>query len=173
MKICVNTICGVELTHDNCYVKSNGRLRSYCKNCHNNKSLTYSKISAKKPARLAVKAKWAKENRKNPAKLSQTILKDSKGSDRKHNRENDLTKEFIASVVKNGCSYCGETELRMTVDRIDNSLGHLQSNVVAACVRCNLARGDMPYQAWLCLIPGIKEAREKGLFGIWQGRVKY
>jgi hypothetical protein len=60
----------------------------------------------------------------------------------------------------------------MTVDRIDNNKGHLLTNVVPACLRCNLARGDMPYEAWLCLVPGLKEAREKGLFGAWIGKVK-
>ncbi len=165
--------CKVELTTDNCYKKSSGYFRVYCKVCHNQKANAYNKISSKTEVRRNSSAKAQRIFRKNPANLSQIILKDSKGSDKKHNRQNDLTKESIAKIIANGCSYCGETQLRMTVDRVDNSIGHIESNVVSACVRCNLARGDMPYEAWLRLVPGMKEAREKGLFGDWTGRLKY
>lgn len=168
MSVCAK--CNVELTKDNCYVKSDGYLRAYCKVCHNKNANEYNKISGKKPHRMEKSAKRQRVNRKNPDKLTQIILRDSKGNDKKHNRENDLTKEFIENLIKGGCSYCGESKLRITVDRIDNSLGHLQSNVVSACIRCNLARGDMPHQAWLCLVPGIIIAKEKGLFGDWIGR---
>ena len=104
--------------------------------------------------------------------MAQIILRDSKGSDKKYNRENDLTKEFIEETVKDGCSYCGEKLLRMTLDRIDNTLGHLMSNVVPACIRCNYTRGSMPYQAWLCLADGMKRAKENDLFGDWTGRCR-
>jgi len=57
----------------------------------------------------------------------------------------------------------------MTLDRVDNTCGHIQSNVVSACVRCNYMRRDMPYAAWLKLLPMIKQAREEGLFGTWTG----
>lgn len=55
----------------------------------------------------------------------------------------------------------------MTLDRIDNTIGHVQTNVVAACVRCNYMRRDMPYAAWTRLVPLIKQLREEGLFGAW------
>jgi hypothetical protein len=60
----------------------------------------------------------------------------------------------------------------MTVDRVDNDLGHLQSNVVPACVRCNHVRGQMPYEAWLMVAPGMRAAREAGLFGGWDGDLR-
>ncbi len=71
-------------------------------------------------------------------------------------------------MISDPCSYCGSTELRMTLDRIDNDLGHLKSNVIACCTNCNYFRRDMPYLAWLKLAPGMREARELGLFGTWQ-----
>ena len=172
MKTCANPECNVELTDENCYRKSNGYLRAYCKVCHNNKSSTYNKVSSKASHRKEKNNERKKLDRRNPAKLAQTIITDCKGSDVKHNRENDLTKEFVENMILLGCMYCGETELRITLDRIDNSKGHLEGNVVPACIRCNYARGSMPIEAWECLIPGLTEAREKGLFGDWTGRCR-
>lgn len=114
-----------------------------------------------------------KSLRKEPSYVPTAILQDSKESDRRKDRANDLTIEFIRALIEPGCSYCGETSLRMTLDRIDNELGHVQANVVAACIRCNYARGNMPYEAWLCLVPGLREARSKGLFGAWEGRINH
>lgn len=84
----------------------------------------------------------------------------------------DLSKEIIKELIKDGCTYCGEepTKIRMTLDRIDNSKGHIRSNVLPACYRCNVMRGTMPYNAWLELVPAIRAVREKGLFENWDGR---
>jgi len=56
----------------------------------------------------------------------------------------------------------------MTLDRKDNDVGHVKDNVVPACVRCNYTRGDMPFDAWLVVAAGMRQAREKGLFGDWR-----
>jgi len=100
------------------------------------------------------------------------ILYDSRKSDRKRGRENDLDREFIATQIEKGCVYCGETSIRMTLDRIDNEKGHVRLNVVPACLRCNYVRGNMPHSAWLVVAKGMRAAREAGLFGGWTGRVR-
>lgn len=100
------------------------------------------------------------------------IYWDSRKTDRKHGRKNDLTKEYIATQIAKGCSYCGEKSLRMTLDRIDNTLGHTQTNTVPACIRCNYVRGNMPYEAWKVVARAMKRAVEKELFGDWTGRVR-
>ncbi len=97
---------------------------------------------------------------------------DSRSNDRNKGRENDLTKEFIKSEIGKECSYCGETGIQMTLDRVDNDLGHLMSNVVPACIRCNLARRGMPHKAWVVIAVAMREAREKGLFGDWTGQIQ-
>jgi len=62
---------------------------------------------------------WRKSN-----PIEATLL-DCKESDRKKGRKgNDLDLLFIRELVAHGCSYCEETTLRMTLDRIDNSLAH-------------------------------------------------
>jgi hypothetical protein len=97
------------------------------------------------------------------------ILWDSRKSDRKKGMDNDLTREHIKEQIDKGCSYCGETKLRMTLDRINNDKGHTKNNTVPACIRCNFIRGSMPHKAWLSLVPSIKETNDKGLFGDWIG----
>ena len=117
---------------------------------------------------------WAAKRRVQRASGENTasfIMWDSRRIDKRKGRKNDLTKEFIESLISQPCSYCGETNLRMTLDRIDNQLGHLQTNVIPACIRCNYARGDIPYEAWKGLIPGLRKARRIGAFGVWTGRV--
>lgn len=105
--------------------------------------------------------------------IAKIILIDSRGSDRKSKRVNDLDRNFIHETIKSGCAYCGETGLRMTLDRIDNNVGHIKTNVVPACIRCNYVRRDMPYAAWIAIAPSMEAARSQGLFGEWTGRVRW
>lgn len=108
--------------------------------------------------------------RSDPQRVVQCILQDTRRSDRKKGLENDLTKEFVETTIANGCVYCGETNLRMTLDRCDNSIGHVMTNVVSACYRCNLTRGSMPIEAWNFLIEGMRAARLAGAFGSWRSK---
>jgi len=113
----------------------------------------------------------AKIRRQNPEFSANHILGDSRTSDRSKGRGNDLDLEFVRELTKNNlCAYCGETNLRITLDRIDNALGHLKTNVIAACIRCNGIRCNMPFEAWRHIVPKIRSAQRNGLFGDWQGR---
>lgn len=106
---------------------------------------------------------------KDPWVLAGVVVKDSKSTDRKRKQVNDLDRAFVVPLISKPCTYCGESELRMTLDRIDNERGHTKDNVVGSCIRCNLARGSMPYEAWLRLTPTIRQLRVEGLFGSWLG----
>lgn len=101
--------------------------------------------------------------------VSKCVYKDSKNRDRKRGLDNDLTLEFVQQELTKGCHYCGGRDGRMTLDRMDSTIGHLQSNVVPSCERCNILKKDMPFEAWLMIVPAIKEAFERGLFGSWVG----
>jgi hypothetical protein len=107
--------------------------------------------------------------RRNNVALS--IYQDARKADRKKQRTNDLTLELVKRLIASPCSYCGDNELRKTLDRVDNSLGHVESNVVVACERCNYVRRDMPYDAWLVVANGMRAAREAGMFGHWNGGI--
>jgi len=102
---------------------------------------------------------------------ARSILLDCRYADKKAGfGPNDLDLLFVESSIKDGCTYCGEVALRMSLDRIDNNQGHSKANVIACCVRCNYMRGSMPYEAWLHLVPAVRSARCKGLFGLWRSQ---
>jgi hypothetical protein len=65
-----------------------------------------------------------------------------KQHDIKAGRDNDLTGEFFLKTTEEPCTYCGTTADIRGLDRLDNSLGHLQSNVVSCCTECNRVRSD-------------------------------
>lgn len=104
--------------------------------------------------------------------VARFILREARRSDTLRGHTCDLTKTEIEQLIGRGCSYCGETEVRMILDRIDNDKGHTLANVIPACIRCNYARRNMPYEAWLCLTDGMRRARELGLFNGWTGRTR-
>jgi hypothetical protein len=54
--------------------------------------------------------------------------------------ETSITKEFLLSLRKQSCIYCGFPATG--VDRIDNKKGHTIENTVACCKECNVARMD-------------------------------
>ena len=167
--------CGIEKprTTEHFLQTLGGYWRSYCKPCHNRNG-----HERKRAKEKGCKESLEKHNarmrakRRDPDLVPRHVYSDSRKSDQKRGFPNDLTFDFVCEVLAKGCSYCGETQLRMTLDRIDNATGHTQSNVNPSCIRCNYARGAMPYQAWLCLVPGMREAREKGLFLAWTGRAR-
>ncbi len=148
-------------------------LRTQCRKCEskkrlkNKKSSELSRENAKKKYNEKIK-KMRLEN----IQTSRWILQDSKYVDKKKGLSNNLDREFIDKLINNKCSYCGEKNIRMTLDRIDNNIGHIKDNVVCSCIRCNYTRGNMPYNAWLVVAKGMKKARALGLFGEWTGRVK-
>lgn len=160
MKICP---CGNKETTDNPFYANS----SICRECYKTRRSTKHKQYRRRPEVREIYNTASRERRQNPLYRSRIILRDSRESDRKAGRQHNLALEFIESLIASGCSYCGELTLKMTLDRKDNSTGHTHDNVVASCVRCNYIRRDMPYEAWLLIVPSIKRARELGLFGSW------
>lgn len=146
--------------------------RSRCRICWNKthqNTPSYQRIHKSNQKRRNERISLARASN-DPKILSQLILQDSRKSDRKANRENNLSKDTIFQIIIQPCSYCEDTSCRMTVDRIDNKIGHTIDNIIPACIRCNLTRGNMPYEAWLIVSAGMKKAREQGLFKNWLPR---
>jgi hypothetical protein len=112
--------------------------------------------------------KYEKTARNDLDRTGRFILKDSRNTDKKRGLANDLDRPFVDAMISQPCSYCGDTALRMTLDRINNEIGHTKANVVPACYRCNIIRRDMPYEAWLRFRDVLRRTREDGLFGDWQ-----
>ena len=99
------------------------------------------------------------------AALNELFL-EYKQAAKQRNHSFSLTKKEFAALIKDECYYCGEDpRLRLNygtngitangVDRVDNSIGYLTSNVVTCCTPCNLAKGTMSSSDFLELIRKI------------------
>lgn len=119
--------------------------RALCKQCHNKK--VTSDLLKNRPV---------------------FVLRVTRHRDRASGLENDLTREFVTEQLTKPCTYCGSTVV-IGLDRKNNTLGHTQDNVVPACLRCNFIRRDMPYDAWMEMVAGVRRAANLGLFGDWVG----
>jgi len=88
-----------------------------------------------------------------PIKISiQGWIKHSKKSDKKYNRydpDRFIDKCFLKELIKEypQCYYC-KVELQYieyndtlaTIERLNNNIGHIKSNCVLCCKKCNLSR---------------------------------
>ena len=82
-------------------------------------------------------------------------IEHSKENDKLRKQETNITREFCATIItesENRCCYCA-VELQMwvlttnlmTIERIDNSIGHVVGNCRVACFHCNCERvGERP-----------------------------
>ena len=148
--------------------------RSKCKKCGNKHEYeTFSKGKPLTPGRAAYrkrhreKLKRMRLNNEDPARW---IHEDSRGNAKKKNLEHTLSKGEIERIIADGCHYCNESQIKMTLDRIDNNKGYTRENVVPCCIRCNLIKRDMPQEAWNIVKIAVKEANDKRLFGTWMSQ---
>jgi len=147
-----------------------GYHRRSCKTCENKRAATRKRERLNRRPALKVQLAYREQDqRQDPKYRASLVTKDSRRSDTRAGRVNTLDVVAVRELLRSPCSYCGTTTMKMTLDRVDNSIGHVLSNVVPACIRCNMCRGSMPYEAWLVLVPAVKEAATRGLFGDWTG----
>jgi hypothetical protein len=79
------------------------------------------------------------EYEKKPIDPLYSRLMSTKLRSKKRGWEHDLTTEFIKELLDSSCVYCGTTAF-IQIDRKDNLIGYIQSNVVPACKRCNIVK---------------------------------
>jgi len=56
--------------------------------------------------------------------------------------ECDLTVDEMIGFISQPCVHCGTIEEPRGLDRIDNALPHIKTNVAPSCAPCNFARGN-------------------------------
>lgn len=173
-KICVR--CQLDLPDTQYRLQASGNQRSECRKCESKGRMARPRGEPSEETKRRAKEANIQYNRKlrrDPRYRARTIWTDSKHFDKSRGLEHALSVQDIQELLDTGCcSYCGETAIKLTLDRIDNSIGHVMSNVVVACYRCNVLRGNMPYTAWINFIPVVRDTREKGLFDGWTGGVQ-
>jgi hypothetical protein len=171
-KICKECHQSKSITEFRMHSSSSKYRRAYCNPCHNRlcnerKARRRTENPDYAAGKRERRASALREQRQSGVNIERFVLQDSRRADKKKGRGNDLTLELVRDMIEQPCSYCGAEDCRMTIDRVDNAFGHLQTNVVPACHRCNIVRGSMPHDAWMELVAGMRSAREKGLFGDW------
>lgn len=117
----------------------NGVVQRY----HKSKNYTKEEILFGKIKKSTRKVKDVKElgnDREVRAKLSK-MLSSYKNQDLKRNREFNLDRKFLLEIIQKECVYCSSKN-KIGVDRMDNNIGHLKSNCVPCCYRCNITRSD-------------------------------
>lgn len=86
-----------------------------------------------------------KINKKN-SEWRKTSLKgrfmDCKRGAIKRNKEFNITLEQFDIETQNPCGYCGTTDRKRGLDRIDNNIGYLPGNVISCCWQCNWMKND-------------------------------
>ena len=84
----------------------------------------------------------------------------------------DISKEEAKNLFLDNCFYCGALPKQTIrtrkdlspfiyngIDRLNNDLGYLRSNVVTCCKRCNIAKNNMKLEDFLDLISNIYNNR--------------
>lgn len=136
------------------------RIRSRAKYISNPRKDRYAKMTKAQKIR---KHKWTNDYKRNNYKgrsLAKYVA--YKEIDKKKGFQFDLTKEFIEEKLKQPCMYCGDLNFnKMGLDRLDNSIGHLKTNVVPCCDECNIARSDhFTHEEMLIIGIAIKQVKD-------------
>lgn len=165
----VKTLDQFSLTYSKQYPNQK---RSYCERCRCKMAYQSSKERYRnnedyRERRRIAGRERERRNRADPSKRAMYLIKDCKKCDKKRGLDCDLNKDVVETLIASPCTYCGDTDSIKTLDRIDNAVGHLLSNVVCSCIRCNMIKRDMPHDAWLEITPVIRRLREEGRFGDW------
>lgn len=73
-----------------------------------------------------------------------------------------LTLEEFKQIVQQQCHYCGlyAGQEVMGIDRVDNRIGYLKSNCVAACQECNFAKRAMLAHRFIAMALRIAKHQE-------------
>jgi len=112
-----------------------------CRDCH----------SKRKIGRDRRKERWSslnEEQKKKRKEIMQKYAKTNKGRAvmlRAAYRKIDacdMTTNEVAAIISQPCTYCQTTVEPRGLDRIDNQKPHIKGNVLPACGRCNVTRGD-------------------------------
>jgi hypothetical protein len=100
---------------------------------------------------LAARA-WQKAN---PIR---NAMNNYKGTAVRKGREYALTDDQFIALVLADCTYCHASPNPINgIDRVDNTLGYTEGNVVTACRQCNVAKGTLPvdeFWAWAKRVRG-------------------
>lgn len=174
-KIC--TKCKIEKSREDFYkaTKRKDGLRQYCKTCENlaNRSRendgryrdrrkkyrqdNAEDISLKQQKKYDAdslhRAEIAKLWRQTPNGRLNSYQRSAKARDLSW----EITTDQFMSFFNLPCEYCGDLIEGVGIDRVDSSIGYIQSNLVPCCSLCNIMKMHLDYEVFTKQISKIKE----------------
>jgi hypothetical protein len=85
-----------------------------------------------------------------------------------------LTCQEFHDTISRPCHYCGVSKRDRGLDRVDNTKGYVQGNVVACCTTCNRMKHAMPETEFINQCMRIAAYNKLDHADIWnQARVPY
>lgn len=146
---------------DNRY-KANGKWR--CRQAKRDAGKRYREKRKQDTTRLEANRSYQRQYHQDNKHIAR--FKSYVSADKRAGRANNLTREFAFRIMNQPCHYC-HIQSAGGLDRFDSNKGHLQTNCVPCCEKCNYILGDMPPQAKLLLQPGLAAIRNQGLLDDW------
>ncbi len=169
-KICNRELQIQKFDYNISHLKRRITYNNQCMSCTTQKSMRKwtPEIKIYKKQQKCLITKKAKQNYQ-IGYIAPQLYENYKYSDKTHQRQFNLTIPFIKSMIINGCSYCKVSygEDNIGLDRINNKLGHIIGNVIPCCYKCNYTRKNMPFAAWLLIVPTLEIIRKNGLWKKW------
>lgn len=77
------------------------------------------------------------------------------------NYEFNLTREYFIEHLYDECLYCGDKGYEHGYDRIDNTKGYIESNVVTCCKKCNRGKNNVSLTDFVKYLDRIQSFQEK------------
>lgn len=91
--------------------------------------------------------------------LAVNWINDIKFKARKRGKDWQLNHEQAFKLITSSCTYCGFKpnfpDSRVGIDRVDNSIGYIESNCAPCCSTCNSAKGSLSmseFKEWVIKI---------------------
>ena len=102
--------------------------------------------------------------------MRNSILADYKVGARKRGLVWDISEQSFNKLINDNCYFCGAQPSTVRaakrcngdltyngIDRLDNTVGYIQTNVVSCCKICNRAKCNLPIDSFLEWIKNIKD----------------
>lgn len=136
--------------------KLNGRCERFvdCKcSCGEVKKVSLYKLRTKKTLSCGCynKENISKRKISDSDRVKNSLIREYKSSAKCRELTYSMSDDFLFSLVKNPCYYCNSEPFKPHrednnflyngLDRIDNNIGYLESNVVPCCFICNKMKG--------------------------------
>lgn len=87
-----------------------------------------------------------------------------KSSAKERSIDFNISIDSFKKLVSGSCNYCGTTDGAIGIDRVDNSSGYTEANVVSCCSSCNYFKHTMSVSDFLLHVSKIymhqKEKRD-------------